>query len=172
MKEFSVAKAVLLLWYRMSDAVRFYNEEAQRSSEAVMAGYLHYLSEKKRSQLVVFEKLSSSLADTVELPPFIARKRRAEHGKYCYALHAASLIDIYDFALQCSENDMDFFRNCSILAHEEPVKRILSALLQWERDFFFDTQIGYIDFLSRQIAQETSDISASLYEPQSAAVAL
>lgn len=171
MAAYSSAKAIASLWYRLSDAVRFYEDQATRCSDAITSTYLLYLSEKKRSQLAVFEKVVDRRIEGVTLPPANTSNCRSTYHKYSVALCTRRLVNVYDFALNCAENDLELFRSYQTLALDKAFYNAVSLLIELERDFFFEIQIGYIEFQSKQIEQETSNTTADLLETAAAPVA-
>ncbi|MBD3393980.1 MAG: hypothetical protein GF418_17665 [Chitinivibrionales bacterium] len=159
MAKSSGLRAGQILWHRLSDAVRFYDQEARQCKDPVTGAYLLYLHEKKRNQLIVFEKIAGSLTGPGGVPPGHANKRREFLAKYRKSVYMLRLVDIHDFAVKSAENDLDLFSTFLSLTDADPLRRLLWVLVELERDFLTEVRIGYLDFLSKEMALEPVDIS-------------
>jgi hypothetical protein len=159
MQGISAIRTAELLWFRISNAIRFYSKQASRCKEPIKGAYFLYLADKKRNQLIVFEKVARNLVPAASLPPENAEQKKAFPAKYKAPAAWLNLSDIHDFAVQICEHELDRISAFMSITDIRPVQRLLSLLWELERDFLSDACIGYLDFIAGEMARKPVEIT-------------
>ncbi len=136
---------VKLTLFKMTEAINYYQNQANRCQNITSKHFLLYIAGKKKNQRKYLGRIIKNSGFDNFLSPPEYESRRKYLNLYSIPLYKDSTREIFEIVLVNAQKELEFYQFLKVVQKNAMHNSLLNALIDLSGDFLFEVKAGYLN---------------------------